>query len=80
MPDQLEPSVTFISSHPFFNSGSEHVCNVMIAGEEDVAKSEEFDLESIDDNENPTSSSNLGRIGAFLRHDTFGPGFIGHCH
>ena len=41
----------------------------MNAGEEDVAKSEEFDLESIDDNEDPTSSRNLSRVGEFSGHD-----------
>ena len=48
----------------------------MIAGEEDVAKSEEFDLESIDDNEDPTSSRNLSRVGEFSGHGKLGPGLI----
>ncbi|KAI0230080.1 hypothetical protein LSAT2_019513 [Lamellibrachia satsuma] len=33
-----------------------------IPSEEDLAKSEEFDLESVDDNTDPTSTRNLGRI------------------
>ena len=41
----------------------------MFAGEEDLAKSEEFDIESVDDNSDPTSSRNLSRLGGWLLND-----------
>ena len=41
----------------------------MFAGEEDLAKSEEFDIESVDDNTDPTSTRNLTRLGGSLLDD-----------
>ncbi|KAK2180449.1 hypothetical protein NP493_442g00009 [Ridgeia piscesae] len=40
-----------------------------IPSEEDLAKSEEFDIESVDDNSDPTSSRNLSRLGGWLLND-----------